>query len=30
MTDHIWQVSIAFTEDDDRRTRADAILELKD
>ena len=30
MADHIWQVSITFTEDDDSRTRADAILELKD
>ena len=29
MTDHIWNVSIAFTEDDDRKTRADAILELR-
>ena len=28
MTDHIWHVSISFTEDDDRRTRADAVLEL--
>jgi hypothetical protein len=28
MTDHIWKVSVTFTEDDDRRTRADAILEL--
>jgi hypothetical protein len=28
MSDHIWTVSVAFTEDDDRRTRADAILEL--
>lgn len=29
MSDQMWQVSIAFTEDDDRRTRADAILELR-
>ena len=28
MSDHLWQVSVAFTEDDERRTRADAILEL--
>ena len=28
MSDHLWQVNIAFTEDDERRTRADAILEL--
>ena len=28
MSDHIWNVSITFTEDDDRRTRADAVLEL--
>jgi len=27
VSDHMWQVSIAFTEED-RRTRADAILEL--
>jgi hypothetical protein len=29
MSDHMWQVSVAFTEDD-KRTRADAILELRD
>jgi hypothetical protein len=29
MSDHLWQVSVAFTEDD-TRTRADAILELRD
>jgi hypothetical protein len=29
MSDHIWQVSVTFTEED-RRTRADAILELRD
>ena len=28
MSDHVWHVSIAFTEDDDKRTRADAVLEL--
>lgn len=27
MSDHIWQVGVTFTEDD-KRTRADAILEL--
>ena len=30
MSDQIWHVSVAFTEDDDKRTRADAILELAD
>ena len=29
MPDHTWQVSITFTEEDER-TRADAILELAD
>ena len=29
MADHIWPVSITFTEEDDRRTRADAVLELE-
>jgi hypothetical protein len=28
MAEHEWHVTVAFTEDDDRRTRADAILEL--
>jgi hypothetical protein len=28
MTDQMWHVSVAFTEEDDR-TRADAILELR-
>ena len=29
MPEHLWNVSIAFTEDQDR-TRADAVLELND
>jgi Domain of unknown function (DUF1876) len=29
MSDQLWQVSVSFTEDDER-TRADAILELAD